>query len=61
MDALESQKVRLQQELELRKKEAVLRELELFRKQQKKPGLLKRGLQKIKGKISVSIHCLCNM
>jgi hypothetical protein len=52
VDALESQRARLQQELEIKKKEAAMRELELYRKQQKKPGLFKRSIQKLKAKVS---------
>ena len=59
VDALESQRARLQQELEIKKKEAAMRELELYRKQQKKPGLFKRSIQKLKAKVSVSLHLCC--
>ena len=50
---LETQRAHLHSQLESQRKEAVMRELELFKKQQKKPGILKRGIQKIKGRMSV--------
>lgn len=52
---LEAQRAQLHSQLESHRKEAVLRELELFKKQQKKPGILKRGIQKLKGRMSVSL------
>ena len=57
VEQLEYARSHLAQELEAQKKEAVMRELELFKKQQKKPGIIKRGLHKLNKKIKVREMC----
>ena len=52
---LEAQRAELHSQLESQRKEAVLRELELYKRQHKKPSILKRGIQKLKGRMSVSL------